>query len=88
MPKVTAKAGRLSDVIPNRRADWSQLNDLISKLEPGESLALECPSSTSLDLFRSIILNSGRRRHTGDWRVSTQTDLGKRIVRCFLIPAR
>ena len=64
------------------RTDWSWLNGKLKKLQPGESLSVECPAGIEMRTMRSLILTNGRRFHRGEWRVCTRT-VG-RVVMVYL----
>ncbi len=82
---LRTKTGRLSDLVnSNHRADWSNLNVKLKALQPGELLTVTCPAQVTIPSFRSIILTTGRRLHSGEWRLSTKTE--KRKIHCFLSP--
>jgi hypothetical protein len=81
---VRSTTGRLSDVIARRRNDWSRIDLLLRRLQPGERVTLTCPPGYRVKMFRSVILTKARRMEFGDWKVSTITEHG--VVHCFLVP--
>ena len=84
MPIPRIRTGRLSDLVSDRKTDWSDLRKKLKAMEPGEVLIVTPPPGVSLPQLRCAILVCGRRIHTGDWRVSTRTKA--RNIHCFLAP--
>lgn len=83
---IEGNIGRLSDLTEvKHRADWSELRSQIAGIEPGQRLTLHCPPERSMGAFRSTVITTGKRLHTGDrWQFTTRTE--NRTLHCFLSP--
>ena len=66
------------------RTDRSELNAKLRALEPGDRIAVETPSGTTVAAFRSTILTAAKRMQFGEWRLSTRSQ--GRKIHCFLVP--
>lgn len=86
-PKIST--GRLSDIVDELggpRVDWSEVNQALKKLEPGDRLTLTCPEGINMGRFRSTVQTNASRIHKGDWKLRTKSS--GELLHCFLIPRK
>ena len=75
---------RIGDFVENRR-DWSELNDHLKNLSPGDAFRVEAPPGVTVRTLRSIILTKARRITYPDGWALTTRKVGN-AIRCFLGP--